>query len=554
MKSNLGALVALIAALWIAGASAAVSEPAYVTFTISGPQALGPQIINGIVQPESVWYSTEKDSVEEIKKWFGEQHAGQQRYMGFSISLTPTLNLKPDQLKAEVGRALDLAEHNNIPVFFHLDDEHFWWASPELSQNSEMQEWSDFPKPGQTHGPVVPRYWLNWGGPATVLPAPFPCFACQAFRAAFAKRLRECVAEPIVQRLAVWRKQGKDYLFAGVASGNETKLPDFSLGYEGYIGKPGEEVGFDTTHFPPINVSMSKDERVPIGYHSLYAMGYNRQSIERLAQAQHKSVKRIVHELLSQVAHDYVEFQAKTLNQAGLPKERIYSHFSSTNYTNKSFVDSVKHLEEWTSAARPGSDNLAPPIMYTVNPYSRPGFTVVRSGVDLNELVSQLRQAGAPEGGRAWAVVESYACTGQPGVRQTEQQYEEYLGGLLAHGAKVVNVYGWNTSYSESNSPYAIKSSGVVPAVKKWLAGERLPSMWFRAPAQANPQAAVINAKLEKLQQTARQLVDSGHDPHPVKAILDSFQSEVGQLANTGNVAETEAAIDRAIARLQALR
>src|SRR5271168_1811183 len=135
MKSNLGALVALIAALWIAGASAAVSEPAYVTFTISGPQALGPQIINGIVQPESVWYSTEKDSVEEIKKWFGEQHAGQQRYMGFSISLTPTLNLKPDQLKAEVGRALDLAEHNNIPVFFHLDDEHFWWASPELSQN-----------------------------------------------------------------------------------------------------------------------------------------------------------------------------------------------------------------------------------------------------------------------------------------------------------------------------------------------------------------------------------------------------------------------------------
>src|SRR5271163_1895227 len=106
MKNNLGALVALIATLWVAAASAAVHEPTYVVFSIMGPQVLGPRIINGIVQPESVWDATEKGAVEEMRKEFGEQHAGQQRYSGFSICLTPTLNLKPDQLKAQVVRAL----------------------------------------------------------------------------------------------------------------------------------------------------------------------------------------------------------------------------------------------------------------------------------------------------------------------------------------------------------------------------------------------------------------------------------------------------------------
>jgi hypothetical protein len=168
MKNNLGAFVALIAALWGGGAAAAVSEPIYVIFSIMGPQAFGSQIINGIVQPESLWHATEKDAVEEIRREFGEQHAGQQRYIGFSVALTPILNLKPDQLKAEVVSALNLAERYSIPVFYYLDDQHFWWASPELSQNSEMLEWSDFPKAGETHGPVVPRYWLNWGDPAVI--------------------------------------------------------------------------------------------------------------------------------------------------------------------------------------------------------------------------------------------------------------------------------------------------------------------------------------------------------------------------------------------------
>ena len=547
-NNKFGACVALIAAFWTAATFAAVGEPNYVVFSIMGPQTLGPVNVNGIVQPESVWDSIERTSVEEIRKAFGEQHAGQQRYVGFSVSLTPTLNLQPDQLKAQVVRALDLAERNNIPVFLHLDDQHFWWANPALSRNSEMVEWSDFPKPGESHGPVVPRYWLNWGDPAAVYPASPPCFACPAFRTAISKRLKECVAEPIALRLQRWREQRKDYLFAGVASGNETQVPDFSGGYDGYAGKPGEAAGSDMTQNPPVKVRMSREDMVPIGYHSLYAMGYSRQSIERLAQAQHTSVNRIVQDLLFKVAHDYAEVQAKTLWQSGLPKERIYTHFTSTNHSLKVYRDRLKESED---RSRAGSGNLSPPVESSVNPYSRPGFTVVRSAVDLNELVAQLRKAHAPETGKTWAVVESYACTGQPGISQTEKQYEEYLGGLVAHGAKVVNVYGWNIN-DPPNNPYSVKHSGVIPAVKKWLSGERLPSTWFCSGEVG--QMTAIHSKLPKLQQAARDLVGRGGDPRRISAVLDSFQSEFEPLVKAGKLSEAVAAIDRAIARLEAQR
>lgn len=556
MNKYPGTLLAIVAALWVtlaSAASAAPGEPTYVIFSIMGPQALGPENINGIIQPESTWHDRENGSVEELVREFGRQKPGQQRYIGFSIALTPTLNLTETKLKAEVVHALDLAEQAGIPVFLHLDDQHFWFASPELAKNPEMQEWSDFPKEGQRTGPVVPRYWLNWGDPAAVYPAPPPCFACPAFKTALSRRLKKCVAEPVVERLNNWKKQGKEYLFAGIASGNETSVPDFHRGYDGYTGKPGEEAGLDITRRPPVKIKMSNEDRVPVGYHSLHSMGYNRKSIENLAQSRHESVNKTTKELFYQVAHDYAELQAKTLSQAGIPKDRIYTHFTSTTRTLKGYGAHVRELEEQTAASTAtGSDNLAPPVPASVNQYSRPGFSVVRSAVDLNELVAQLQRAHAQGEGKTWAAVESYACSGQPGKAQTQEQYEEYLGGLTAHGAKVVNVYGWNIDIP---SPYAVKGSGVVPAVKKWLTGHNFSPAWFGSQNNSQlKQAAAIQTKIAIMQQNARDLVGKGLDPHAVQAILASFQSQFEPLVRAGKFAEAEAAIDRAIAQLKALR
>lgn len=519
----------------------------YVIFSIHmGPEALGTD--GGEVQPESVWIARETSALEDIKREFGEQRAGQDRYVGFSVVLTPTLNVTPTQLQAEVVRALDLAEHNKIPIFFHLDDQHAWWRSPELSHNPQMVEWSDFPKAGQASGPVVPRYWLNWGDPVAVYPASPPCFGCPAFRAALSKRLRECVAQPIVQRLKSWRTRGQYYLFAGIASGNETSVPDFSRAFAGYAGKLEDAVGVDRTRIPPVTIHMSKEDMVPVGYHSLSAMGYDWQSIKHLAQAQGTSASIVVEQLLYKVAHDYAEFQAKTLCEAGIPKDRIYTHFTSSNYSLSGYAGTIKKQRNEWALDRPGSKNISPPFASAVNPYSRPGFTIVHDAVNLNELVRQLNDAHASDGGRAWAVVESYCNAGQPGKPLSEVDYREYLGGLLAHGAKVVNCYGWNID----SGPYAVRGSGVIPAVKNWLAGQPLPTTWVQSSATAKVEA--IHAKISKMEQTAQGLVASGHDPHVVQAMIESFQKEFEPLLKAGQWEQAEAAVDRAIEKLQAQR
>ncbi|MBS2004820.1 MAG: hypothetical protein U0103_14095 [Candidatus Obscuribacterales bacterium] len=541
-KLKIKMIVALVTVSLLGSAiSAAAREPNYVIFSFQTSGGFAPPGKNIGEPTEDVWDAEERRLVEQLRQEFGEQRPGQQRHIGFSVDLTPTLNVRPEQLKTEVKLALDLAELNSIPVLFHLDDQHFWWQSPELCRSPDMVEWSDFPKKGQAHGPVVPKYWLNWGTPVAVYPAPPPCFACGAFREALGKRL-EIVASLIVPRLSAWRKQGKEYLLAGVVAGNETQVPDFSHGYPGYTGV-GEAVGVNKAQNPPPVVRMSPGEMVPIGYHSLYAMGYNWDSLQRLARAQNKSLDQTVKQLFDKVAHDYAEFQAQTLNADGLPKSLIYTHFTSANHSVNESANAPP------SAGRPGSSNLAPPISSAINAYSRPGFTVVHDGVDLDALEAQLKNAHAPEDGRAWAVVESYISTGQPGVPQMQQQYEEYLGGLFSHGAKLVNVLGWNIPTGE---PFAVRGSAAVPVVKKWLAGANLPPTWHRSRAAEETKES-MQAEFKALQKVAADAVARGCDPRQVQALIDSFNKECTPLAKTGHLPEARAIIERTIARLRAL-
>lgn len=65
-----------------------------------------------------------------------------------------------------------------------------------------------------------------------------------------------------------------------------------------------------------------------------------------------------------------------------------------------------------------------PTIAAAVNPYSRPGFTVVRNDVDLPDVLSQVRTArgAAASADLPWAAVESYATVAQPGPPQSQEE------------------------------------------------------------------------------------------------------------------------------------
>lgn len=528
--------LAALALIFLSAGAAAEENPRYVVMSLLGPEARGSS--TGPAQED--WLAQEREAVAEIRREFGPQGPGRKRYVGYSVALLPVLNLTPAQLKTEVSAALDLAEREGVPVFFHLDDEHFWWRSPELSRNPEMTEWSDFPAPGEARGPAVPRYWLPWGDPPSVYPAAPPCLACPAFRDAVAERLRDCVAKPIAARLRTWRERGEEHLFAGLAAGNETGVPDFRESAR--AGWPQSPYGLDTTGGRPVKVPTRPEDLVPAGYHSLHALGYSRASIERLARERRQPAERVVEELFFGVARDYAEFQARTLGGAGLPKERLYTHFTSTARTSGGF-------ETRLPTGRPGSGNVPPPFAASVNAFSRPGFTVVRDGVDLDRLVAALDEAGAPEHGRSWAAVESYVTTGQPGRPQTEPEYAAYLGGLLEHGARVVNVYGWNVPASAS--PYAIRAKAcpVVPVVKRWLAGEPLPSGWSGAEQQAR--IARMRAKMEDLKRAAQGAVARGRNPLLVRFFFWRFQRRFDPLIQEGRIEEAAALVDGEIARYE---
>jgi hypothetical protein len=357
-------------------------------------------------------------------------------------------------------------------------------------------------------------------------------------------RRLKIIAEPIAQRLKDWSKQGKEYLFAGLVSGNETRIPDYRHGYTSYVGNPEEAQGLDVTQTPHQMVRMRQDEIVPLGYHSLHDLGYDQKSIQHLAQDRGQSEDEIVLGLLDKVTHDYVEFQDKTLNEAGLPKERIYTHLTSTSRPPQAEVTKIL-LKNRRPGLLPGSCNLAPPMEAAVNSYSRPGFTIVHDSVNLKDLSAQLTHARAAEEGYAWAAVESYVTTAQPGVPQTEEQYGAYLGGLLSHGAKVVNVYGWNIPLA-ANSPYAVKSSHVIPVVKKWLGGAHLPDTW-----EGSSQAISLRAKMAQFQKAIHETASHGGNPAP---IVESVSKELEPLLREGKFAEAEAVLDRAITQLQGER
>src|SRR5579862_5951069 len=101
-----------------------------------------------------------------------------------------------EELQRRVTRALDHAEETGLPLLIELDDMNFM---PEYSDPS-MVEWAAFPKPGEKYGPRAKHYWLNWGD-WMALPPP-PNFESPAFRQEVAKRLKEGVLPPLLERLA----------------------------------------------------------------------------------------------------------------------------------------------------------------------------------------------------------------------------------------------------------------------------------------------------------------------------------------------------------------
>lgn len=490
---------------------------AFILILLSTVHAAGAQARSSATDPDPDYLvfqmGTENKDYEtvlpELKAEFGAKPAGSSRYVAFGVALF-TLKTPVQELRRQVTRALDSAEETGLPVLIKLDDMNF---TAEYADPS-MVEWTAFPKPGEARGPLAKHYWLNWGS-WMALP-PTPNFESAAFRRDVETRLKEGVLPSILERLAAWKKQNRSYLFAGVVVGWESGMPEYRPLRQASV-LPRDEHR---------KITMTEEERgAQFGYASLYARGWTEQKIQDTATKTGKSVEDVTTELLFKVIHDYTSFLAKTVHDAGIPKERIYTHGVAW--------ESVP--EERLPGAWMRKSSRVPPIWVNVNNYSRPGYTVGAGQFDADRLVKLLKAAGVTDG---WGGVEAYVR----GV-ESEAAFGGYLRQFFQSGARLVDIFGWTAP----GSPYDPKRApGALRSVHSWLEGRELPQAPGETAQPQNPPGAVpasLQEKMHRLQALVEKLQQAGANLQPVGDLMQSFQPLMEQQKFT----EAEALVDRAL-------
>jgi hypothetical protein len=492
-----------------------------VLFAFPGAQALAKSQATN-VEPDYLVFQMGTENKDfatvlpELKAEFGAKPAGSSRYVGFGVALM-TLKTPVEELRRQVNRALNSAEETGLPVLIKLDDVNF---TTEYTDPS-MVEWTAFPKPGESHGPLAKHYWLNWGS-WMALP-PTPNFESAAFRQDVAMRLKEGVLPPLLERLARWKDQNRSYLFAGVCVGWESGIPEYRPLRQAAVMPRDEQR----------KITMTEEERgVQFGYASLYARGWTPQKIQESAAKTGKSVEDVTTELLFQVIHDYSSFFAKTVHDAGIPKERIYTH----GVAWESVPDKLLPGAWMRKSSR------VPPIWVNVNAYSRPGYTAGAGQFDSDKLVKLLRAAGTTDG---WGAVEAYVR----GV-ESEDAFGGYLGELFGSGARLVDIFGWTAP----GSPYDPKRApGALRSIHSWLEGKELPQVSAQTmQAQGGTPVAIpqsLQEKMHQLQALVEKLQQQGTDLQPVGDLMQGFQPLIQQQKFT----EAESLLDRALKRANEL-
>jgi hypothetical protein len=398
------------------GLGAGISVPSLMALEPPAPAAREPVYMIILGKPET------------FSKQYPAMPADRDRQIGFGVVIK-MLNTPREAIRQQVAAALDQAETTGYPVLIHVDD---WNFTPPEWKDPEIVEWTAFPEPGERFGPPVKRRWINWGSWRVV--GPPPNVESSKFREYARERLEKDIAGPIALRLKRWKTEGRSYLFAGLVVGWETGF--YTADTINLKNRPtsGEQTFGD-------------DERVRTGYAALTARGYTAADITERAQREGKTRNAVMNELMWGALHDYSEYLCDISRRAGLPRERIYTHYTAIG----TVPDRGKIHDEGMSA----------PLPTAANPSSRPGYTMTFQWFDRGVMEKTLAKMGCSE----WGAVEVEITK----ATRSEPAALAHFDWLTKHGAKVICLYGWR---EKPDSIFAIQSTGAVPAIRRWLAGE----------------------------------------------------------------------------------
>ncbi len=387
----------------------------------------------------NVHYNNLESYVSEMVTLHGEIDSSSDRMYAFGVVGPMTITQSIEQMNEEVNTVFALAEKYNVPVFFQMDDCTNYSiefgdgatideAGNKFYNDPEMCEWIAFPEEGEEWGGqkygMLPRWHCNWSGTPFATAGGFPCYNSPKYLDWYEKQVTEGFIDPLVENYERLKKEGKAYLLAGINTGWETQIPDYT----------------DKTY-----ASLEEFEKAQYGMHALHNLGYDAESIFDEAVSRMLSETEVIRELLYEVIADYIEFTCKMFYDAGIEKSKIFSHIVSV------------------SSYFGGCSTEYPPTDVCINDYCTPGWTMSPKTCQYN--LAQLEKELGVNGRNEYVNAEGYAHYDD--VATCTAYFEESLCG----NAKLITVFG----YDQATGTYGYQKSPdfyFVKVVKSWLARE----------------------------------------------------------------------------------
>jgi hypothetical protein len=338
-----------------------------------------------------------------IQRYGGKTGDGKSRKLGFAVG-PMTLSHTDRELRQIIKQSFEIAEETGLVIAFHIDDSMFWekrwdlWKDPK---NIEWLNWEGTPNTGRA---------LKWGRRPAKL-APQMCFNSSVITKEIRKIAKDVIGDEIKKGIDKLTAIGKRELFAGVFAGWETHI--------------GQDFETETR----------------LGYCAMTNRGFSKRNTPK-----DLNLERV------RVVQEFVELWTKSLFDAGIPKEKIYSHLP---YFPAAIKDKtpIPYLEFINFA----------PAYAALGQYHRPGYSLYNMAgkEDLKELYALFAEKSVSH----WAMAEGTAAGNEAtlGGTQTAYHWESYLAVRFNHGASIVNVF-----------PVGLDKAEAIQAFKKFLRGEKL--------------------------------------------------------------------------------
>ncbi|MDO8517927.1 MAG: hypothetical protein Q7S26_01370 [bacterium] len=439
-------LVIIVGAVWVlkthlfglTGPGATSTPVGTATSTYNGIQYLlfqsggtyGPSSTGSMQQPQLLPKAGNEKAIDKIVDAIGERGDHVKRQLG--IMFGPyTFDMTDAQVRQSIDDAFAIAEEKDVAVGFHIDDSMFWAARKDLWSVKDNVEWSDW------KGTIVPHRIIGWvANGANDFLAPPMCYNSPVIIAEVKRLTTEVMGPEIVKGVAHLKSINKEYLFAGVIAGWETHIQDEGGIYYGTYG-----------------------------YCALHNLGYSANNPPKDFDT-----------ALAGVVNDWIVLWTKGLYDAGIPREKVYTHIA---YGGE---------QTYGQTASSHDFNKQNPHSTAFNDYSYPGFSIYGTG-----FYSGLYKLLDANGGGPWGIAEGTAVglgnSFNASDTTSASPMEGYLAGAFNHGAIYVDVFGWGDQGSAFDK--ATTGTSSIAAYQKFLRGETLIEAPVSASSDTSPASKI---------------------------------------------------------------